>query len=199
MRVSLNELESTGRKAAIGSGVPVGLAQDAARALAWLAEAGWPALPVLLDALSAYRSPETSVLVLGPSAIDRFLVDGADQRFGPCAGALLMLGLIASANPRPERISVTLSDATGSTAVMTVSSDALTFSDGGISGRCEIALSTAPASARQYSPVDSINPFGIEVSDADWHALEAYAALTLVPADARSREKGAGAGLVDRD
>ena len=199
MRVSLNELEATGRKAAIGLGVPVGLAQDAARALAWLAEAGLPALPILLDALASYPRTDASILTLGPSAIDWFLVDGADQRFGPCDGALLMLGLVACANPRPERISVILSDATGSTSIMTVNGDSVTLSDGGVSGLCEIALSTAPASARQHSPVDFINPFGIEVSDADWHALEAYAALTLVPADARSREKGAGAGLVDRD
>lgn len=199
MRVSLNELESTGRKAAIGCGVPVGLAQDAARALAWLGEAGSPALPVLLDALSAYRTPDTSILVLGPSAIDRFLVDGLDQRFGPCDGALLMLGLVACANPRPERIAVTLSDADGCRAVMRVTGDQVTLSEGDVSGPCEIALSAPPAPERSQRVVRAVCPGGVEVAEADWRALEAYAARTLVPADARSREKGAGAGLVDRD
>lgn len=199
MRVSLNELEATGRKAAIGLGVPVGLAQDAAGAVTWLAEAGMPALPALLDALAVYRTADVSILTLGPSAIDRFLVDGENRSFGPCAGALVMFGLVACANPRPEQITVTLSDAKTAASVMTVSGDGVTLSDGGISGSCTVVLSGTSGSTASHPTVRAINRFGVEVSDADWQALEAYAALTLVPADARSREKGAGAGLVDRD
>ena len=110
-----------------------------------------------------------------------------------------MFGLVACANPRPEQITVTLSDAKTAASVMTVSGDGVTLSDGGISGSCTVVLSGTSGSTASHPTVRAINRFGVEVSDADWQALEAYAALTLVPADARSREKGAGAGLVDRD
>jgi hypothetical protein len=205
MRVSLNELEVTARKAAIGLGVPLGLAQDAARALSWLAGAGLPALPDMLDALAAYRALEAhrttdrSLLTLGPSAIDRFLVGEVDQTIGPCAGALLMLGLVACANPRPERIAVTLADATDGVVVLAVNGDVVSLSEAALSGPCTITLSVAPNTASPLTPVTLVNPNGITVPEAGWHTLEVHAARTLVPADARSREKGAGAGLVDRD
>lgn len=51
--LSLNEIEGTVRKAAVGAGLTYGAANEAARAAGWLAAAGLPALSLAADVLDA--------------------------------------------------------------------------------------------------------------------------------------------------
>ena len=51
MRLSLNEIEVTARKAALGAGLSLGLAEEAGAAAAWLAAAGFPVATLLAAAL----------------------------------------------------------------------------------------------------------------------------------------------------
>ncbi len=90
MRLSLNEVEVTARKAALGAGLPLGLAEEAGTAAAWLAAAGLPVERLLSDALKsagddavalsrsgevhAFASPtDVSALRFAPSACDLVL------------------------------------------------------------------------------------------------------------------------------
>lgn len=58
MTLSLNEIEVTVRKAALGSGLPLGLAEEAGAAATWLAVAGFPVEKLMASALeySSMRS-----------------------------------------------------------------------------------------------------------------------------------------------
>lgn len=58
---SLNEVELSVRKAAVGSGMPHGIAMETGRAAAWLAVAGLPALTLAADALEAYAEGRTAI------------------------------------------------------------------------------------------------------------------------------------------
>ena len=95
MRLSLNEVEVNLRKAALGAGLPYGLAEDTGRAGAWLAARG---LPGVVDCVAALEQMENegsrslefregrdvlliqnpaSALLLGPAMADRLRLAGA--------------------------------------------------------------------------------------------------------------------------
>ncbi|MEW5421851.1 DUF3726 domain-containing protein [Amorphus sp. 3PC139-8] len=58
--LSLNEIEGTVRKAAVGVGLAYGLASEAGRAAGWLAAAGLPALTLSADVLDAVASGDSN-------------------------------------------------------------------------------------------------------------------------------------------
>jgi hypothetical protein len=72
MIVSLNEIEVTVANAAIGAGAPIGLAEDAGAAAAWLASRGFPVAPVIRAALDG--------LLSGTSGPPEFSRDGRGGR-----------------------------------------------------------------------------------------------------------------------
>ena len=95
MHLSLNEIEVNLRKAALGAGLPYGLADDAGRAGAWLASCGLPGIADCLAAMEQMESEDTrslefaegrdvlriqspaSALLLGPAMADRLRLAGA--------------------------------------------------------------------------------------------------------------------------
>jgi len=79
MRLSINELETLARKAAVGAGVDHGHALEAARALVWLCATGTACLPGFVAALNAWWRGETGTVV--SSGDESMLVLGtADER-----------------------------------------------------------------------------------------------------------------------
>jgi hypothetical protein len=110
MNVSLNEIEVTSRRAAVGAGYPQGIAEDAGAALRWLCAAGLPGVEALLAALATPgeppRTPERndtiwtwrpatsggrlSALLLGPSVAE--LVEAAPTA---SPGRIVAEGLVA--------------------------------------------------------------------------------------------------------
>ena len=62
MRLSLNEVEVTIRKAALGVGFPLGLAEEAGASAAWLAAAGFPFDRLLAAALRTVLPEELRVI-----------------------------------------------------------------------------------------------------------------------------------------
>jgi hypothetical protein len=63
MRLSVNELETLARKAAVGAGVDHGHAFEAARALLWLCATDTPCLPGFVAALHARSQGETGTII----------------------------------------------------------------------------------------------------------------------------------------
>lgn len=92
--LSLNEVELSARKAAVGAGLPQGIAYETGRAAAWLAVAGLPALTVCADALEAARDGNT-----GPGRISdiegNWLIEPADARpLCPCRAGVAAADLL---------------------------------------------------------------------------------------------------------
>jgi hypothetical protein len=85
MRLSLNEIEVTVRKAALGSGLPLGLAEDAGAAAAWLAARGFPVAELIGAALGT------------PAAESRMQRSGGMIRFLSEEGACSVLRVGAGA------------------------------------------------------------------------------------------------------
>jgi hypothetical protein len=225
MRLSLNEIEVTARKAALGAGYPLGLAEDAGATAAWLAAAGFPIAELMTAALETAR------------AEPRLEHNGANARIvaeqGPCSALRVApsacdIVLAAAGSGEPVAVEATLD-----VPVLAIAQAALVSASSGVSLRIEIAGEPAMEVA-QGQPVfftgaaklsalrgeavriSIANPQpqpppvpgpgretalgqGIPVDAALWEAIRRLAARTLVPATLQSRERGAGAGLIDTD
>jgi hypothetical protein len=86
MKLSLNEIEVTARKASLGAGLPLGLAEEAGAAAAWLAAAGFPVAPLLAEALE-----------LGHQDAVQTERSGSILRFRGAGPACSALGILPSA------------------------------------------------------------------------------------------------------
>ncbi|HSH43254.1 MAG TPA: DUF3726 domain-containing protein, partial [Arenicellales bacterium] len=62
MRWSLNEARVICQRAAVGAGVPYGLAEDAAAAAAWLAAGGLPGMAVFRRCLDRFQSGQAAAV-----------------------------------------------------------------------------------------------------------------------------------------
>lgn len=228
MRVSLNEVEVMVRKAARGLGVPVGLAEDCGRQAAWLAGAGLDPLPSVSHAFEGLASgraapspalgaPVLSAVLVGPSAVDRVVAGPAGApplRLGvvdapllvvasaACAAADLGLALEVGAGG-PEPVAWARIDGGNVVVRAAPGTDAATCRDfpvrvGRPRGGAPVlpVVLDGPALDRARAAVFAE---GVSVAPDDWTALGRLATRCLVPADARLRMSGAGAGLVDRD
>ena len=60
MRVSVNELETLAKKAAVGAGIHYGYASEAAQSLVWLSATGIDAIPGYVHTLRAWSSGKTN-------------------------------------------------------------------------------------------------------------------------------------------
>lgn len=224
MRLSLNEIEVTARKAALGAGYPLGLAEDAGAAAAWLAAAGFPIAELMTAALETAR------------AEPRLELNGANARIvaeqGPCSALRVApsacdIVLAAAGSGEPVAVEATLD-----VPVIAIAQAALVSASSGVSLRIEIAGEPAMEVA-QGQPVfftgaaklSALRGEAVRISIADpqpqppvpgpgretalgqgipvdaglWEAIRRLAARTLVPATLQSRERGAGAGLIDTD
>jgi hypothetical protein len=226
MRLSINEIEVTARKAALGAGLPLGLAEDAGAAAAWLAARGFPVAELMAAALEA-TGPEPrversgarllflsergpcSVLRVAPSACDLVLVS-AEAREPVAVEAVLDVPVLAVAQAVLAAASpgvALLIETAGTPAVeVTQGAPAFLVQPSALAAlRCErvrIALSEA-AGREAPEPFQAEREAALDQGvwvDADpWHRIQTLADRMLVPATAHSHERGAGAGLIDTD
>lgn len=221
MRLSLNEIEVTARKAALGAGLPLGLAEEAGAAAYLLAAGRVPVAGILRTALEGpvtarlelrpgdgiwHLTSEANplpTLVAAPSACD--LVIAAARQGSPIRlRAVMDLPILALAQ------AVLASERANLPVTVEIGGELwLADSKRGIPG--DIArLSQLRAAELLFhclgpaQPVVSAPPVpaaheGASVDAGDWARIQALADRMLVPATRHSRERGAGAGLIDTD
>ena len=213
MLVSLNELDSTTRKAFRGEGYHWGEAEEAGKAAVWLAARGLDPLTAILDLLrkvkttglvnvrpqrqsgqwlssSAAMCPVCAGLAVADDPAGNILV--APRRLRNVMSPLLLLPFLAAASTALQR--PIAASCESFTAILT----------GGtvvIDGQVETPLAasviiSAPQPARWKSgcPAAVKSP---SVDPHQWDALCRFAAATYVPATEHSRNTGAGAGTTD--
>jgi len=201
--LSLNEIETTIRRAATGTGWAFGLAEDAGRAAAWLAAQGMDGVGAAVRALApgpgpvqAERMGNDCVLrggraaSAGPAAIDLLGLPGVRRvTLEAIDEVLLIVGLVGEA---ADGTDYTLG-ARGFEA--RVSGGGATLSGTIPESPATLTLTRAEGGA----PSELAATSGVAIDEAVWARAKALAALSYVPASAESRERGAGAGRIDND
>jgi hypothetical protein len=216
---SLNEVEIYGRRAARGAGMSWGLAEEAGKASRWLAERGLPGVGLLLGLLQANdgRPPASMAPVIGD---DRW--HALDGDLCPvCSGAALrdridMLGhgaeIRMAALAYPLLLAPFLDQSwrsDGDCYEMRWPNVRVVVSVDGVRLECaddsalrseradEVTLSVATPLEAQTTHFPHIA--GVKTPISDWHAMDALARRTYVPASEESRARGAGASRTDND
>ena len=229
MRVSLSEVEATVRKASVGVGLPLGLAEDAGRAAAWaaLVGVGDPGLfAAALEALDTGRSvgadadraaTETlapvdgagplSALIAGPVACDVLLSAAAAVTLVAVDyPAVVLFEALEACDGLAGELRVDWRDPDGAAI------EVVRRGDGTIDGLAKrpALAGLGPADMRLAliggpvpPPVAAARPDvlaeGVAVDDARWRCIAAFAARLLVEGSEASRLSGAGDGVVDID
>jgi hypothetical protein len=233
MHVSNAEIEALTSKAAIGVGVPVGLAEEAGAAAAWLSAAGFSgaeiayraienirkgkARPVIISSHSESLCPDTegklaSVMYAAPSVFD-FLQTTSQVTVVRLDEPLLLFGHLVCSSSIPAVEFVFHS--VGSTGVILQGViqrghgrlEGSPFSSQEMKNGSEVSTTMIDVSQdRNFKPTkrevevrgDAIQR-GIAVNEVIWIELQRLAEQTLVPESAESKQRGAGAGLIDND
>lgn len=192
MILSLNEIEATVRKAALGRGWSHGLAVEAGRGAAWLSARGFDGVAAACDALMAdpakavrtKSAPEcvlsdAPVIATGVAACD-LLASGATKVRLTGTDAPLFLYGITQATAERYGLGVAI-------LIDGAEFDPNTPPQ----GPCDAILSKGAMT----SPPPGLDP---TANAADWAHLHTLAARTYVAATDQSRS-GAGAGTTDND
>jgi len=206
MNLSLNEVESGIRKAALGAGLPLGLAEDTGRAVAFLHGAGFDGISAALACFSEGFTPAVAFRENGQA---RF------EMGHPIGRAVAALDLVAAGQVQQAEL-IAFSQpllVAGLAMVASVDQDAglsLTFAKGakaqilaqGIA--IEGVIPNEPGTivvARTNAPTRiPVRQAHIQnVSAGLWDQIQRLAACTYVPSSAQSRLSGAGAGVTDND
>ncbi len=205
MKLSLNEVEMTMRKAARGTGLALGLAEDLGRAAAWLARVGQDGTGLGLAGLESTQvGGQGQVFPDGlvqfdaarvvrdcPSALDFLVASGDPVHMTDVDVPGLVAGL-AGVVATEHYLRITLACAGHGDLIVEA---------GGLIGvlpmdRVDIVL-TCEAAEKVETPT---SPTKDITARADvWERLSALAFKTYVPESEASRLAGAGAGLLDND
>jgi hypothetical protein len=210
MIVSLNEIETTILKAARGAGMEWGLAEEAAQAARVLAPLGLPFEAPFLN-LFSMRAWDTPPVLEGtklrPGRADAWLcpirtgaylsdlgVAGV-TRLERLVSPLLLLPFAARANRKIEMAWKGVRLRLAPLGVMVISG-----------GPCALAANKAEEMSLSLFEYDqpegslrALQAGGARIDEASWAKLQGFEALTYVPASAKSRASGAGAGEIDND
>jgi uncharacterized protein DUF3726 len=227
MRLSLNEVEVTVRKAGLGAGLPLGLAEDAGRAAAWLGARGWPVAELMAAALEGWHaklyverdaavwrirttSGACSVLRAAPSACD-LVAAGARSGAPVCVESVLDLPMVAIAMAAlasaDSGISFAIEIAERPAALLLAGEARLLTASAALAAlrNQPVCIRTAMDQELETPPRSGAVRAGMEKSEGAgvpaelWGPIRALADRMLVPATAHSHERGAGAGLIDTD
>jgi hypothetical protein len=211
MIVSFNEIETTILKAARGAGMEWGLAEEAAQAARFLARLGLPFEAPLVNLLST-RAWETPPVLEGatlrPARPDASLCPvraGAYLSDLGIAGAMierlispvLLLPFAARADREVEIAWKGVRLRLWPLGVTVISGEpcALAANKAG-----EVSLSSFDGADGSKGLRRTLEAGGgARIDEACWAKLQAFEALTYVPASAKSRASGAGAGEIDND
>ncbi|MDF1749184.1 MAG: DUF3726 domain-containing protein [Alphaproteobacteria bacterium] len=188
MMYSLNEIYSLMLKAAIGSGLPMGLAEEVAAAGQWL-------LCHRQDGVGAVHEGLASKLVVwtGPSVLDHVIArpNGDPVEMSLVDAPLLFLGMagVVSAQTRSQ-IQIDFSNGTHAT----LNADGIV-----LNGTLQTDCGASITRGADFSGLPPRYHTRVHVDPSLFQALMMRAALTYVPATEASRQRGAGAGLTDND
>ena len=233
MHASNAEIETLTCKAAVGVGLPVGLAEDAGVAAAWLSAAGFAgaeiayraienlrkgkARPVIVSSHSESLCPDTkgklaSVMYAAPSIFD-FLQTTSPVTVVRLDEPLLLFGHLVCSSSIPA-VELVL-HSVGSTGE--VLQGVIQRGHGRLEGPplsnqeakngSEVSVTMVGISEdRNFKPTKKEIDVrrvaiqrGVAVNEAIWTELKRLAAQTLVPESVESKQRGAGAGLIDND
>lgn len=216
MTYALNEIEAMGKRAARGVGCDWGIAEEAAKAVRWLAMHGLPGPGLLAELLTlndgrgyaelaplsdegVWEAASGSLcpLVAGAALSDRAeeVASGREFELGVTAYPLLLAPYVAAA-----------ANSTGRALELSWPGVAMAFDGAGVSITGETAeLTTRSAETVRCRCTATQVPEAADTArrcdvDADtWSRLNSFAQRTFAPATEASRLAGAGAGLSDND
>ena len=220
MKFSRNELKFAVRWAALGRNVPVGLADDLAKAAMVLAAAGIDPLKNIVSALERLDehhrwgnmsdSVSLSVIEAGPVLSDSLVIGEPVLR--PNAvfdNPVLLAGYLCHAPISPQ---LKLGwQSCGSDCVLVVGESGLSsiLADGLETLHVETAVDLSYRSTVEPPELISADAIrqnrvntreqGVELSEAHWHSLWRFTRQALSKSSEESRLSGAGASLVDID
>jgi len=216
---SLNEVETYGRRAARGTGMSWGLAEEAGKASRWLAERGLPGVELLARLLTA--NDGRSYPSMAPVIVDGRWQAAKGALCPVCTGAALSdridilargeeIRLIALAYPLLLAPFLDHSwRADDASYELRWPNVRVSVSAGGV--RLEREKESAHLSERVDELKVSVGAYrkgdpthrpctgGVRTQLSVWRAMEALAKRTYVPATEESRARGAGAGRTDND
>lgn len=233
MHASNAEVEALTYKAAVGVGLPVGLAEDAGMAAAWLVSAGFAgaeityraienirtgkARPVIISSHSESLGPDTkgklaSVIYAAPSVCD-FLQTTSPVTVARLDEPLLLFAhLVCASSVRESEFALRSVGSTGTVLQGVIQRghgrfDKPPIFDQEEQNGSEVAVTTdSVLEDRNFKPTKreleahrNAVQRGVVVSEAIWTKLQRLAANTLVPESATSKQRGAGAGMIDND
>ncbi len=218
MIVTLYEIDATGMKAAKGAGMPWGLAEEAGKAVRWLAAWNLPGVELLAEILT--RNHERPIPDLAPLQPDQDLWQAREGFLGPvlCGAALSDLAgeIAAGRSPQLEGVSCPafLVPFMAHAARELETSFVLewpgmqvfcrpdgVFVQGFGNALVLYEAVTVTCHAGDADCATELVPAieAQEVDDAAWQVLLNFAHRTYAPATEESRLAGAGAGLSDND
>ncbi|SEK51182.1 Protein of unknown function [Roseovarius nanhaiticus] len=213
MSWSLSEIEGLARKAARGSGFSWGMAEEAGKAVRWLAGIGLPGPEVLANYLEAYdRTPHAQMRptdtsqdtwrasggVICPISAGAALCDLA-QNDAPsrdidiiaCAYPLLLLPFVRAAAEDGEQ---------AERLIWQGGEFAFAADVRGAAHTPELALSDARVEHGENAALPLPDcQLRYDLAEGPAERLAAFAARTYAPDTEQSRTSGAGAGLSDND
>lgn len=229
MRVSLSEVETTVRKAAVGVGLALGLAEDAGRAAGWAALVGVGGPAVFAAALEALDTGHSvgadadraragtlapvdgagplSALIAGPAACDALRsVAGTVTLIAVDHPAVVLFEALEICDGLAGELRVDWRAPDGAAIEVVRRGDSIID---GLAKRPTLAglgpadMRLALTDGRVAPPAAAARPEvlaeGVAVDDASWRCIAAFAARLLVEGTEASRLSGAGAGVVDVD
>lgn len=216
MTHSLNEIEALCKRAGRGSGLPWGLAEEAAKGARWLSAFGLPGAEKLADLLEL--NDQIPAIDVSPVSLSAEVWHAPVRRMSPLiAGA----SLSDSAKRLRERGRITMENVLfplltvpfmGGAALrlgvpVAVEWQGARLATNGhqlcLAAR-EEALNSEQADRLVFTTpaemTDRKEPIlRASVSESDWSRLSTFAHRTFAPATEESRLKGAGAGTTDND
>ena len=206
MILSLNEIESGIRKAALGAGLPLGFAEDTGRAVAFLHAAGFDGISA---ALPCFRVDFTPAVVMRNGALVRF--EGGH----PISRAIAALDLVAAGQAQQAELFSFEQPLLLAGLAMVCSSEqgvgfSLTFATAAkasIFAQNIVIDGEFPNGPAAVLILQSNRQTGVPLSQPQmrnvdkylWDQVTRLAARTYVPSSAQSRLLGAGAGVTDND
>ena len=233
MHASNAEIETLTCKAAVGVGLPVGLAEDAGVAAAWLSAAGFAgaeiayraienirkgkARPVIVSSHSDSLCPDTkgklaSVMYAAPSVFDFLQTTSPVTVVRLDQPLLLFAHLVCSSSIPAVELTLHSVGSTGAVLQGVIKRghgrlEGPPFSNQEAKNGSEVSVTMVGVSqGRNFKPTkteaearrDAVQR-GVAVSEAIWTKLQRLAAHTLVPESTESKQRGAGAGMIDND
>lgn len=216
---SLNEIETYGRRAARGSGMCWGLAEEAGSAARWLAERDLPGVQLLAGLLTAnagrrYESMAPTIhggrwrasdgelcpLCSGATLRDRIhmLAPGDELCMERLAYPLLLAPFLDQSR-RPGDACCELRWADVRVSVSSLGVALACSEDSACWSECADEVRVLVSAGPEIQPTHHPRIAGVGAPISAWRAINALAERTYVPASEESRARGAGAGSIDND